>query len=284
MMDKTDSSGGLAPKRKGYLRLRDIPADLTALLNRGEIETATLTEQAAMDFAVLLGTLAGWPGDAVKLAREAARRDFAGQGLVKRMALAGELLGRDGAFGSARALRQLMGHPADTVRGFACFAIAAHPQLGLAEKFSRIRPLAADPHFGVREWAWLALRPAVAAAPVEAIALLRGWTAEPDANLRRYAVEITRPRGVWAKRIPLLQAEPRHGLALLEPCRRDGSRYVQDSVANWLNDAAKSQPDWVREICRDWLRDCPDDKASGYIARRAQRSLERRGDEPQASA
>lgn len=275
MMDKIDWGGRPAPKRKGYLRLCDIPSDLTVLLDRGEIETATLTEQAAMDFAVLLGTLKNWPGDAAGLAREAARQEFARHGLVKRMALAGELLGEHGAFGRAQVLRQLMGHPADTVRGFACFSIAGHPQLGLAEKFAWMRLLAADRHFGVREWAWLALRPAVVAAPSEAIALLRGWTAEPDANLRRFAVEITRPRGVWAKRIPLLQAEPRHGLVLLEPCCRDESRYVQDSVANWLNDAAKNQPDWVREVCRDWLRDYPDDKATCYIARRAQRSLDR---------
>jgi len=261
------------PKRKGYVRLRDIPPDLIALLNRGGIETATLTEQAAMDFAVLLGTLDGWSGNAAGLAREVASQDFSGHGLVKRMELAGRTVGRHGAFGDAEALRQLVAHPSDTVRGFACFAIALHPELDFAAKFMAMRPLAADRHFGVREWAWLALRPAVAAAPFEAIAQLQGWVSEPDANLRRFAVEVTRPRGVWAKHIAPLQAEPWRGLSLLEPCSRDESRYVQDSVANWLNDAAKSQPDWVRDVCRDWFRNCPDNGACRYIVKRAQRNL-----------
>lgn len=261
------------PKRKGYARLRDIPPDLTALLNRGEMETATLTEQAAMDFAVLLGTLDGWLGNAAGLAQEAARQDFSGHGLVKRMELAGRMMGRHGAFGDMEALQQLIAHPADTVRGFACFAIALHPELDSAGKFMAVRPLAADRHFGVREWAWLALRPVVVTAPLEVIALLQGWVSEPDANLRRFAVEITRPRGVWAKHIAPLQAEPWHGLPLLEPCCRDGSRYVQDSVANWLNDAARSRPEWVRGVCRDWLRNYPVDSACCYIVKRAQRNL-----------
>lgn len=276
-MDETYWGGRFAPRRKGYIRLRDVPPDLMALLGRGEIETATLTEQAAMDFAVLLGNLGSWSGDAASLAQEAERLDFGRHGLVKRMALGGQLLGEYGAFASVQALQQLMGHSADTVRGFACFAIAMHPQLGRAEKFLMMRRLAADHHFGVREWAWLALRPAVVAAPFEAIALLCPWTDEPDANLRRFAVEITRPRGVWAKHIPQLQEEPRHGLVLLQPCCCDKSRYVQDSVANWLNDAAKSQSDWVKGVCRDWLRDYPNDNASQYITRRAQRSMGRRG-------
>jgi len=272
-MDKTDCGSLFMPKRKGYVRLRDIPPGLTALLNQGETETATLTEQAAMDFAVLLGTLDGWSGNAAGLAREAARQIFSGHGLVKRMELAGRMVGRYGAFDDGRALQQLISHPSDTVRGFACFAIALHPELGFADKFVAMRPLAADRHFGVREWAWLALRPAVVAAPFEAMDLLQEWVSEPDVNLRRFAVEITRPRGVWAKHIAPLQAVPWHGLPLLEPCRRDESRYVQDSVANWLNDAAKSQPEWVRNVCRDWFRNDPGNSACCYIVKRAQRNL-----------
>jgi 3-methyladenine DNA glycosylase AlkC len=272
-MDKIDCGSRFMPKRKGYVRLRDIPSDLIVLLNRGEMETATLTEQTAMDFAMLLGTLNGWSGNAAGLAQEAAHKEFSGHGLVKRMELAGRMLGRHGAFDDGEALQQLIAHPADTVRGFACFAIALHPELEFADKFMQMRQLAADRHFGVREWAWLALRPVVVTAPFEAIILLQGWVSEPDANLRRFSVEITRPRGVWAKHIAPLQAEPWHGLPLLEPCCRDESRYVQDSVANWLNDAARSQPKWVREVCRGWFRNYSDSSACCYIVKRAQRNL-----------
>ncbi|MHB9101629.1 MAG: hypothetical protein ACYC2E_08975 [Sulfuricella sp.] len=278
-MDKIDCGSRSMPlrdvhdKRKGYVRLRDIPPDLTALLNHGEMETATLTEQTAMDFAVLLGTLNGWSGNAAGLAQEAMRQDFSGYGLVKRMELAGRMLGRHGAFDVMEALQQLIAHPSDTVRGFACFVIALHPELGFADKLMKMRALAADRHFGVREWAWLALRPAVVTAPFEAIAQLHRWVFEPDANLRRFAVEITRPRGVWAKHIVPLQAEPWHGLQLLEACCRDENRYVQNSVANWLNDAAKSRPEWVREMCRKWLWNYPDNSACCYIVKWAQRNL-----------
>ena len=272
-MDKIDCGSRSMPKRKGYVRLRDIPPELVVLLNRGTTETATLTEQTAMDFAMLLSSLDGWSGNAAGLVQEAASQDFSGHGLVKRMELAGRILGRHGAFDDREALQQLIAHPADTVRGFACFAIALHPGLGFADKFLEIRPLAADFHFGVREWAWLALRRTVVNAPFEAIALLQGWTSERDANLRRFAVEVTRPRGVWAKHIAPLQTEPWRGLPLLAPCCRDESRYVQDSVANWLNDAARSQPEWVREVCRDWLRNHPDNSACCYIVKRAQRNL-----------
>jgi 3-methyladenine DNA glycosylase AlkC len=259
--------------RKGHVRLKDIPPELIARLNRGELETATLSEQCALDIAELIESLEGWAGDHAGLLRSVQQIRSQQHGIVARMRLTGEAAERHGAFDDHLALRQLMTHRSDTLRALAGYAIAAHPKLDLAEKLAAIRPLAADAHFGVREWAWLALRPSVAAALESALDLLRTWVTDGNPNLRRFAVEITRPRGVWTKHIPRLLETPHLGLPLLEPCNRDPSRYVQDSVANWLNDAAKSQPQWVRRVCADWLERQPDSPYCRYIVRRAQRSI-----------
>jgi 3-methyladenine DNA glycosylase AlkC len=131
-----------------------------------------------------------------------------------------------------------------------------------------MRPLADDPHFGVREWAWLALRADIVAAPLQALEYLQPWTQEASPYLRRFACEALRPRGVWATHVALFKQHPEHALPLLEALADDPERYVQDSVGNWLNDAGKTQPQWLRALCARWQYEHHSD-ANAYIRKRA---------------
>jgi 3-methyladenine DNA glycosylase AlkC len=47
---------------------------------------------------------------------------------------------------------------------------------------------------------------------------------------------------------------------------------VQNSVANWLNDASKTQPGWVEDVCDRWLAESRAPQTA-CIVRRATRSL-----------
>lgn len=241
-----------------------IPADVLDELNAGTRQTASLAEGLAVDFAALMAAaILDVPEDAH------ARLTVGSPSITQRMRIAGELVLEHVGLGG---LDALVDHPSDTVRGWAAYMVGLAPGLALAERFTLIRPLADDPHFGVREWAWMPLRPHIAADVTRAVRLLEPWVHEASANLRRFAVEATRPRGVWTEHIAELKENPRLGLPILKPLRADPTKYVQDSVSNWLNDAAKSQPDWVRDLVDGWADGC-DDRSTLRICRRAVRSL-----------
>jgi len=244
--------------------MSDTSATRLAELHAGA-PASNLVEQLAIDFAVLMETALPEIGpETIEQMRAGASL-----GVTQRMALAGELCCAH--FGEA-GLEKPRTHRSDTVRGWACYAIAALPNLTLEKRVALIRPLADDPHFAPREWGWLALRPHLAAELDRAIALLAPWTHEESEFLRRFASEALRPRGVWCAHITALRKDPALGLPLLEPLRADPSRYVQDSVANWLNDASKDQPDWVREVTTRWIAESPC-AATQRIITRALRSL-----------
>jgi hypothetical protein len=63
--------------------------------------------------------------------------------------------------------------------------LGAAPDLTLDARLHAIYPLADDSHFGVREWAWLALRPHLAHDLDLTIALLTPWTCCASQYIRR---------------------------------------------------------------------------------------------------
>lgn len=265
--------------RKGAARIALIPPPVLAALNEGLLPTVNLNEFLALDLPRLATAVAAHVG-----------LDHKAERLVDTLAMLPAFTPMRRHAHVARALYDLAAdHPA---RDAVAHALATHPSdvarcwaaqwvsfsgLPLADQLQAVTRFAADPHFGVREIAWMAVRDAIAADVSVAIDLLAGWVHDQDPSLRRFASEATRPRGVWCAQIEALKREPWQGLPLLEPLRADPSRYVQNSVANWLNDAAKTQPEWVVAVCERWARENAGE-STRYIVRRAQRSLQGRAD------
>lgn len=254
-----------AAKRKGSLRMADIPHDVITGLNSGELEAVTLVECLSVDYGQLLPAVAPDAGEeTIQRMREAQQLKITG-----RMKASGDILHeRYGLAGVEKFAR----HRSDTVRGWAAAIISVAPKLTLKQRLAHIADLADDPNAGLREWSWMALRPHIITQLDLALKLLEDWSHHSSANIRRFASEATRPRGVWCPHIEVLKQEPQRALHLLDPLHADPSRYVQNSVANWLNDAGKSQPSFVHQTCARWQKQSKS-KETAYIVKRATRSL-----------
>jgi 3-methyladenine DNA glycosylase AlkC len=253
-------------KRVGAKNLASVDPAVLKMLNRGEIESANLVEGLAVDFAVLMANaLPIINPSAISTMRAAAKL-----GVTKRMELAATIIRQHA---DKKISRTLIEHPSDTVRGWAAYMIGMDSTLPLEKKLNSVKQLADDTHFGVREWAWIALRPAVSADIKKSITLLREWVDDRSENVRRFAIEITRPRGVWSAHIPALKESPELAQPLLDQVMSDSARYVQNSCANWLNDAAKSNLPWVQHYCAVWQSKSASVETV-YIVKRALRSVE----------
>ena len=267
-------------KRKGSTTTSGVPKEVLSLLDLGLIETVNLAEWLVVDQESLARNL--FQNENWRFLLQPLAESF---GLLKiktapkKIEVLGMVLAQ-GFLTKAQfenALRRLKDHHSDIVRSWACFMIGKRSELSLKESLKRIQPLAADKNMSVREAAWLAIRPRIITQLGESLRLLMGFSLHRDANIRRFASEITRPRGVWCNHIPALKDNPELGLPLLEPLRCDGSLYVRNSVGNWLNDASKTKPGWVQDLCKRWEKESPA-KETATIIRRGLRTLRKKSD------
>lgn len=258
MPDDSPAARPIPQVLRGAARKSAVTDQMRQALERGE-PSRTHIEQMSLDMGVLLAS------ELPQLVDRA--REFDGKGFIDRMRTGGRIVWEE--YGTD-VFALAPSWASDTMRGWAAFAIS-HSDSDIRTAVARARPFADDAHFAVREWAWLAVRPIVAADVMGALSALEEFTADPSPNLRRFACEITRPRGVWSAHLPALKADPSPALPLLEAIACDTHRYVQNSVANWFNDAAKTRPDWVTQTITDWSNVYGSRIA--YVARRAKRSI-----------
>ena len=85
--------------------------------------------------------------------------------------------------------------------------------------------------------------------PRETLKELTGWSSDRNYHVRRLVSESTRPLLPWSGRIDLTVEQT---LPLLDRLHADKTRYVTRSVANHLNDIAKTQPDLVVKTLKNW--------------------------------
>lgn len=228
-------------------------------LNEGQVEAKNLMELLAIDFNILLGNTI--PDFKMPVLLEKS-------GITQKMRLIAENLYD---WKKLDIFEFLAVHPSDTLRGLGCYVLACH-NTSFKEKLQLVTSLADDTNSGVREWAWIALRPELISNLEAAIQILADWTQDLSPNKRRYACEITRPRGVWCSHIQQLRQTPWLALEILSPLKNDSARYVQLSVGNWLNDAGKDHPTWVKELCQEWEKTSPTPETK-KICKRGLRNL-----------
>lgn len=262
-------------KRKGSPTTASVPPEVLKLLNAGQLETVNLSEWLVVDqlkLAVVTFETLGW-SPLLPLVKKALV-NLEKPTTPKRMAAVAGVLGEHFSAKAdlLKAAQALAAQRSDIVRGWSCLLVGTHAAFSLAQKLDFQRQLAADANMSVREIAWLAVREHILAELTEALQLLQPWVLDADERLRRFASESTRPRGVWCSHCAVLKQQPQLGLPLLEPLKSDPAKYVRDSVGNWLNDASKSQPDWVRGVCQRWQK-LSASKETAYIIKRALRSL-----------
>ncbi len=259
-------------KRKGAKSQKDVSDSILEQLNNGLIESANLTEWLCIDHISLIKNVlpTAYQEDCIN-----SIEDLKSKSVMSMIKSIGDVLCISSKQKNDKKMfDQLKTHKSDSVRCWAAYIIGSDKEISLYKKLELIQPFAADSHFGVREISWMAVREDIDENLDIAIPILQVWSKSDNPNIRRFSSESIRPNGVWCRKIDKLKANPEIALPILQNLKSDISKYVQDSVANWLNDASKTKPEFVTALCRKWGQESPT-KETDYIIRRALRSLKK---------
>ena len=263
--------------RKGARKPADVPLEILELLNEGQIATVNLSEWLAEDQTALLRNFL----KEVKHLPEIFEEIEQGIQQLKKQTVntVNERIGK-GLYqyietsGNKELFDLMSQHTSDIVRGWAVYVVSNQLALSITRLLELAKPFAADNHFGVRELAWLSMRPVMVKFLDKSIEEMEKWALSADENVRRFACESLRPRGVWCAHINDLKENPNQAINILESLKNDPSKYVRDSVGNWINDASKTAPDWVEDLCERWESES-DTKETRYIIKRGLRTLKK---------
>jgi len=257
-------------QRKGARSLTALDPEVIIYLNKGLVETKNLMEWLATDQLYLLKLVLKtinkefWYSD-FEIAIKSQKKITANSSAK----IIGQTFGN--LIQDTSVYDMLKSHTSDVVRCWGCWAECMYYDT-ISDLITIMKPYAADPHFGVREVVIFCCKSNLIKELDTSIDILSRWTTDSNQNIRRFVAESMRPIGVWTKHITVFKSNSEKGLPLIEPLRSDPSKYVQDAVANWLNDASKTQPNWVKTICDRWQKESST-KETAYIVKRGLRTI-----------
>lgn len=139
-------------------------------------------------------------------------------------------------------------------------------EFGLGEPGASLSAIKALTKAFTGEWA---VRPFLARYPEETMARVDEWSRSGSHNVRRLASEGIRPRLPWASVHTPFTVDPTPIIPVLDRLYADESAYVRTSVANNLNDIARTHPELAVATVTRWLAEDP----APEVARVGERAL-----------
>jgi 3-methyladenine DNA glycosylase AlkC len=100
-----------------------------------------------------------------------------------------------------------------------------------------------------------AIRPLLAKKPKEVMKTMIKWSKDKNVHVRRLASEGVRISLPWSKKIYAAVENFNDYKVILTNLKCDGSKFVQKSVGNNLNDLYKEFPEKANEIIKEWNKD-----------------------------